>query len=127
MSGLRKMALRITWDGQAKPAVWCPLGDFFGTAPGVNLYKTLLTGMTDQGFYSYWYMPFASSAVIELVNEDTAVGTWISRSPTPRWGGRSRVWAISIRNGTATRSNCQKTVGRIGSCCRRRAAAGSAA
>ena len=73
ISGLRKMALRITWDGQAKPAVWCPLGDFFGTAPGVNLYKTLMTGMTDQGFYSYWYMPFASSAVIELVNEDTAV------------------------------------------------------
>ena len=34
MAGLRKLALRITWDGQAKPAVWCPLGDFFGTAPG---------------------------------------------------------------------------------------------
>jgi hypothetical protein len=71
MSGLRKMALRITWEGQSKPAVWCPLGDFFGTAPGVNLYKTLMTGMTNRGFYSYWYMPFADSAVIELVNEDT--------------------------------------------------------
>src|SRR5208283_2805440 len=58
-------------DGQAKPAVWCPLGDFFGTAPGVNLYKTLLMGMTEQGYYSYWYMPFAESAVLELVNEDT--------------------------------------------------------
>ncbi len=70
ISGLRKMALRITWDDQARPAVWCPLGDFFGTAPGVNDYKTLLTGMTDRGFYSYWYMPFAASAVVELVNED---------------------------------------------------------
>jgi len=70
MSGLRKLAIRITWDGQAKPAVWCPLGDFFGTAPGVNLYKTLLTGMTKQGFYSYWYMPFGKSAVVELINED---------------------------------------------------------
>jgi hypothetical protein len=78
MAGLRKLALRITWDGstelagagQSKPAVWCPLGDFFGTAPGVNLYKTLLTGMTKQGFYSYWYMPFGKSAVVELVNED---------------------------------------------------------
>ena len=70
MAGLRKLALRITWDGQAKPAVWCPLGDFFGTAPGVNLYKTLLTGMTKQGFYSYWYMPFGKNAVVELVNED---------------------------------------------------------
>jgi hypothetical protein len=71
MAGLRKLALRITWDGQAKPAVWCPLGDFFGTAPGVNPYKSLLTGMTDKGFYSYWYMPFASSALVELVNEGT--------------------------------------------------------
>ncbi len=70
MAGLRNMALRITWDGQSKPAVWCPLGDFFGTAPGVNLYKTLLTGMTKQGFYAYWYMPFGKSAVVELVNED---------------------------------------------------------
>ncbi len=69
ISGLRKMAIRITWDDQAKPAIWCPLGDFFGTAPGVNDYKTLLTGMTPQGFYSYWYMPFAKSAVVELINE----------------------------------------------------------
>ncbi len=70
MMGLRKLALRITWDDQSKPAVWCPLGDFFGTAPGVNNYKTLMTGMTNEGFYSYWYMPFASSALVELVNED---------------------------------------------------------
>ena len=36
----------------------------------MNLYKTLLTGMTDEGYYSYWYMPFAKSAVVELINED---------------------------------------------------------
>lgn len=69
MAAMRNVVLRITWDGQARPAVWCPLGDFFGTAPGVNLYKTLLTGMTDQGGYAYWYMPFATSAVVELVSE----------------------------------------------------------
>jgi len=70
MAALRKMVLRITFDGQPKPAVWCPLGDFFGTAPGVNYYKSLVTGMTEQGAYAYWYMPFAKSAVLELVNED---------------------------------------------------------
>jgi len=72
MAGLRKVALRATWDGQSQPAVWSPLGDFFGTAPGLNLYKSLPTGMTKDGFYSYWYMPFAKSALVELVNEDTA-------------------------------------------------------
>jgi hypothetical protein len=75
MAGLRKLALRITWDGQDKPAVWCPLGDFFGTAPGENLYKTLMTGMAASGYYSYWYMPFGKSAVVELVNEDKVART----------------------------------------------------
>ena len=70
LAGLRKLVLRITWDGEAKPAVWCPLGDFFGTAPGENHYKTLATGMTPEGYYAYWYMPFARHAAVELVNED---------------------------------------------------------
>jgi len=70
MVAARKVVLRITWDGQEKPAVWCPVGDFCGTAPGVNLYKSLPTGMTDEGAYALWYMPFAQSALVELVNED---------------------------------------------------------
>jgi len=55
--------------------VWCPLGDFFGTAPGVNLYKSLPVGMTEDGFYSYWYMPFARSAVVVLANQDEVART----------------------------------------------------
>ena len=70
MVAARKVVLKITWDGQEKPAVWCPVGDFCGTAPGVNLYKSLMTGMTDEGAYALWYMPFAESALVELVNED---------------------------------------------------------
>jgi hypothetical protein len=70
MAALRRLVVRITWDGQEKPAVWCPLGDFCGTAPGVNLYRSLVTGMDDRGGYAYWYMPFARSALVELVNED---------------------------------------------------------
>ncbi|MFH1264222.1 MAG: glycoside hydrolase family 172 protein [Planctomycetota bacterium] len=71
MAALRRILVRITWDGQPEPAVWCPLGDFCGTAPGVNLYKSLVTGMCEEkGGYAYWYMPFATSALVELVNED---------------------------------------------------------
>jgi len=71
MLPLRELALKITWDGQKDPAVWSPLGDFFGTAPGRNYYKALPLGMTPDGFYCYWYMPFAKSAVVELVNDGT--------------------------------------------------------
>ena len=66
---LRELILQVFWDGQEKPGVWCPLGDFFGTAPGVNLYKSLPVGMTEEGFYSYWYMPFGEKALVEISNE----------------------------------------------------------
>ena len=72
IAALRKLVLQVTWDGKDRPDVWCPLGDFFGTAPGVNLYRSLPLGMTRDGFYSYWYMPFGKSAVLEVNNEDEA-------------------------------------------------------
>jgi len=68
-TALRAATLSIRWDGEATPSVWTPLGDFFGTAPGVNKYSSLPLGMTDSGFYSYWYMPFASGALVELKND----------------------------------------------------------
>jgi hypothetical protein len=66
---LRELVLNITWDDESKPAVQVPLGDFFGTAPGVNHYRSWPMGMTEDGFYSYWYMPFESAAHVELLNE----------------------------------------------------------
>ena len=66
---LRELVLSISWDGESRPSVWVPLGDFFGTAAGVNKYKSLPLGMTDEGFYCYWYMPFKKSALIKLTNE----------------------------------------------------------
>jgi hypothetical protein len=51
--------------------VWTPLGDFFGAAPGFNAYRSLPVGMTAEGFYSFWYMPFARKARVELVNDGT--------------------------------------------------------
>ena len=66
------MTLEIRWDGEKAPSVWTPLGDFFGTAPGINKYRSLPLGMTEDGFYSYWYMPFASEAVVSLTNDGAA-------------------------------------------------------
>ncbi|MBW8040198.1 MAG: DUF2961 domain-containing protein [Planctomycetes bacterium] len=66
---LRQLVLQIRWDNETEPSVCVPLGDFFGTAPGVNKYKSLPLGMTDDGFYSFWYMPFATSAVVQIRND----------------------------------------------------------
>jgi hypothetical protein len=68
---LRELTLSITWDGDAAPSVWSPLGDFFGTAPGVNHYRSLPLGVTDGGLYSHWFMPFAERAQIEITNDGT--------------------------------------------------------
>ncbi|MGQ9455449.1 MAG: glycoside hydrolase family 172 protein [Armatimonadota bacterium] len=84
---LREIILKITWDDDKKPSVWCPLGDFFGTAPGINLYKSLPLGMTEDGFYCYWYMPFAKSARVELANEgkeDAGLEISITHAPLTR-------------------------------------------
>jgi hypothetical protein len=66
---LRELALSISWDGEEVPSVWTPLGDFFGTAPGINRFRSLPLGMTEDGFYAYGYMPFATEARVTLAND----------------------------------------------------------
>lgn len=66
---LRSAVLKIYWDGEKQPSVWAPIGDFFGTAPGLRQYKSLPLGVTATDAYSYWYMPFGKEAIIELANE----------------------------------------------------------
>lgn len=65
---MRKTVLEIRWDGEENPSVWTPLGDFFGTSPGWNEYRTLTMGMTKEWMYSYWYMPYGNGAEISLHN-----------------------------------------------------------
>jgi hypothetical protein len=74
---LRKLTIRITWDDQKTPAIWSPLGDFFGYIGGSGAFRTLPVGLLDDGtFYSHWYMPFASGAKIELGNDTNAPVTF---------------------------------------------------
>jgi len=69
VEALRDIVIQITYDDEDKPAIWSPLGDFFGTAPGVNLYRSFPMGMTEDGYYCNWYMPFGTSLKFELINE----------------------------------------------------------
>jgi hypothetical protein len=66
--GMRKVLLRAYWDGQEKPAIDCPIGDFFGEPRDVN-YKSYPMGIADRLNYCFFPMPFHKSARIELVNE----------------------------------------------------------
>lgn len=75
---LRKMILRMYWDGERDPSVDSPLGDFFGVGHGIakpfqSLPLNVSGGTGTKGdrsaFNSYWQMPFAKSARIEIANE----------------------------------------------------------
>ena len=67
---LRQLVIQINWDGEKEPSVWVPLGDFFGTAPGANRYRSYPLGLGEDGWwYCNWYMPFAKRAEIQLLND----------------------------------------------------------
>ncbi|MBS1707658.1 MAG: DUF2961 domain-containing protein [Armatimonadetes bacterium] len=64
---LRDLELQIDFDGEK--CVRVPVSDFFGCAPGLTPYSTMVTRVEASGkLVSHWKMPFAKSAVIRLVN-----------------------------------------------------------
>lgn len=64
---LRACLLEMTFDGET--TVSSPLGDFFGTGPGLNPYQSLPAGVTREGrLSSRWVMPFERAAEVRLRN-----------------------------------------------------------
>src|SRR5260370_41631530 len=65
---LRELVLRVYWDGADKPAVECPLGDFYGLGFGKYVeYKSApiaIGGIKALNFY--WPMPFATGPPLPL-------------------------------------------------------------
>jgi hypothetical protein len=82
---LSELTLSMTWDGETAPAVWTPLGDFFGYVGGAKPFRSLPVGLRADGtFYSIWYMPYAKKAQIAVGNGGAAAVpmTWtVTREP----------------------------------------------
>ncbi len=74
---LRKMVLRMYWDGETEPSVETPLGDFFGVGHGVaNPYWSLPLNMMkspgvgkNAAMNCFFPMPFAKGARVEVANQ----------------------------------------------------------
>ncbi len=89
----RRTIIKMYWDGEKKPSVWAPFGDFFGSGFGHVEFNTLPVGMGkgsgggrtvnppakpvgieptvnigEDESYCYWVMPFAKGARIEIEN-----------------------------------------------------------
>ncbi|MBN1911393.1 MAG: DUF2961 domain-containing protein [Pirellulales bacterium] len=65
----RDVLIKMYWDGNTKPAVCCPVGDFFGYSFGEPAGRSLLLGTAGGVNYAYFPMPYERSARIELVSE----------------------------------------------------------
>ena len=71
MFHLKKLVLRMYWDGESTPSVETPVGDFFGLGLGdYFLYQSLpLAVGADNALNSFFPMPFAKHALITVTNE----------------------------------------------------------
>jgi len=66
------LVLRMYWDGEEKPSVETPIGDFFGIGHGMDVpFESLPVTVTSdgRGRNCYWPMPFRKSARITVTNE----------------------------------------------------------
>lgn len=68
---LKKIVMRIYWDGESSPSVETPVGDFFGLGLGkYTLYESgPLSVGSQKALNSYFPMPFRRSARIAITNE----------------------------------------------------------
>jgi hypothetical protein len=65
---LRRIALKMYWNGEEVPSVSVPLGDFFGNGFDKHHFTSSVLGVSSGGFYSYLPMPFRSRARIVVEN-----------------------------------------------------------
>jgi hypothetical protein len=68
---LRSLRIDMYWDGESKPAVSAPFGDFFGIGLGrmTAFENALFADPEGRSFVSYIRMPFKTGAKITLTNE----------------------------------------------------------
>ena len=64
----KDVLIKITWDNETTPAVYCPVADFFGYAFGQRSMQSLVLGTLAETNYCYLPMPFDKGASIELIN-----------------------------------------------------------
>ncbi len=68
-TALRGCLLRISFDGSQRPQVEAPVGDFFGSGPGVNPFSSLpFTVSADGTMICRFVMPYEKSVRLEIVN-----------------------------------------------------------
>jgi len=71
---LKRIVLRIYWDGEESPSVEAPIGDFFGLGLGdyVNWHSQMLSVGSIKALNCFFPMPFRKHARITVTNDGKA-------------------------------------------------------
>lgn len=89
----RQCVLNIYFDGSSVPQVSSPLGDFFGSAPGLSPLRSLPFTVDKSGWMTCRFiMPFKDSARIEVMNmskEYTSLSAFVNTIPYEWTDGES--------------------------------------
>ncbi len=68
-AALRGCLLRIAFDGSQRPHIESPVGDFFGSGPGLNPFSSLPFSVEPNGTMTCRFvMPFQNSVRVDVVN-----------------------------------------------------------
>ncbi len=68
---LKRIVMRMYWDGEPTPSVEAPIGDFFGLGNGIyyTWESPVLSAGSDRALNSWFPMPYAKHARITITNE----------------------------------------------------------
>jgi len=104
--------IKIIWDDEAVPAVYCPLADFFGYAFGQPSMQSLLCGSKNDTNYCYYPMPFDKKARIELVYRNTGTNQRVKQiSASIYYSNKKRDAQTEGRFYTAWQGNAKPATG----------------
>jgi hypothetical protein len=69
-NNLRRLVVRMYWDGEQTPSVVCPLGDFFGLGHGkANYFNSMPLQTSHLGLNCWFPMPYVSGARVTVTND----------------------------------------------------------
>ncbi len=69
-NNLRRLTLKMFWDGETTPSVLCPIGDFFGLGHAKATYfQSLPLQASYRGLNCWFPMPYARGAKITVTND----------------------------------------------------------
>jgi hypothetical protein len=91
VEALRGCLLRISFDGSQRPQVEAPVGDFFGSGPGVNPFSSLPFSVEADGTMTCrLVMPYEKTVRMEVINYTAAPVQLIGSAVLSAWEWNER-------------------------------------